>query len=419
MLAARVLADRYEQVTVIERDQLVAGVRHRRGVPQGHHFHTVLRRGAEILDQLFPGLVDELTDAGAHRTNLLLEARLILGGHELCRADTGNTVQLTRPLLETSVRDHLAAHPNVKIVDACDAVGPHTEAGQVTGVHVAHRGGHAEILPADLVVDAMGRAGRTATWLAEMGRPVPPEERIKADIAYVSHLVRIPPELRPRDRMVLVGPVPGRPTGFALAAQEGDRWMLTAVGMAGDHPPTDEAGLVEFVARSAPPDVQAAVEAARPAEPAGGLHRHRFPASVWRHYERLRDFPSGLLVFGDAICGFNPIYGQGMTVAALEADALRRCLLAGDHDLARRFFRQAAKIVAPAWQLGAGGDLALPEVEGHRPLSMRLLNKYVRRLQRVAAHDPVVSSAFMRVAGLRLHPAALMAPHILARVALG
>jgi 2-polyprenyl-6-methoxyphenol hydroxylase-like FAD-dependent oxidoreductase len=418
MLAARVLADRYEQVTVIERDQLPAGADHRRGLPQGHHFHTVLVRGTQVLDSLFPGLMDDLVASGAHRTNLLREARLILAGHELCRADIGNTVQMTRPLLESVVRDRLSGIGGVKIVDRCEATGLRVSGGRVTGARVAHRAGRnaPEVLEANLVVDAMGRTGRAATWLSELGHPAPAEERIKADIVYVSRLVRIPAGLRPADRLVLVGPVPGRPRGFALAAQEDDRWMLTVVGMAGDHPPIDDAGLIEFIASAAPPDVHAAIRAAKPV---GEPHMHRFPASIWRHYERLRRFPDGLLAIGDSICGFNPIYGQGMTVAALQADALRECLDRGDHDLPRRFFRKAAKIVRPAWQLNAGGDLALPEIEGRRSLAVRITNRYVARLQRAAEHDAAVAATFIRVAGLLAPPSAMMSPRILTKTIVG
>lgn len=416
MLAARVLADRYERVTLVERDTFAADADHRRGVPQGHHFHTVLLRGTEVLDSLFPGLVAELVDAGAPRTDLLGQARLVLAGHRLCRVSTGHTVQLTRALLDRHVRDRLAALPNVKILDGCSAGGLRTTGDRVTGVRVAYRTGSPDVLEADLVVDAMGRSGRTATWLPTLGFAAPRAERIKADIAYVSRLVRIPEAMRPVDRMVLVGAVPGRPRGFVLGLQEGDRWMLTIVGMAGDHPPADDAGLVEFVRSSAPPDILAAIRAAEPLE---RPHTHRFPTSVWRHYEELRHFPQGLLAFGDSICSFNPVYGQGMTVAALEADALRDCLAVGDRDLAPRFHRAAAKIVAPAWQLNAGGDLALPEIPGDRPLSLRLTNRYVARLQRIAEHDPVVARAFLRVAGLLDPPSSIMAPRVLVKALTG
>lgn len=415
MLAARVLADRYERVILVERDQLAADAVHRRGLPQGHHFHTVLLRGTRVLDSLFPGLVDDLAEAGAVRTDLLGQARLVLSGHELCRVSTGRTVQLTRALLDRQVRDRLADVPNVKILDGCAAGGPCATGDRVTGVRVTHRT-VSEVLEADLVVDAMGRTGRTAFWLPTLGFAAPPAERIKADIAYVSRLLRIPDDVRPADQMVLVGAVPGRPRGFVLGLQEDDRWMLTVVGMAGDRPPTDDAGLAEFLASSAPPDVLAAVRAA---EPIGDVHTHRFPASVWRHFEKLRRHPAGLLAFGDSICSFNPVYGQGMTVAALQADALRDCLAAGERDLARRFYRAAARIVAPAWQLNAGGDLALPEIAGRRPLSLRLTNRYVARLQRIAEHDPVVASAFLRVAGLLEPPSSMMTPRILAKAVVG
>lgn len=412
MLAARVLADRYERVTVVERDHLPAGERHRRGVPQGHHFHTVLLRGTQVLESLFPGLADDLVAEGALRSNLSLDARIILSGHELRRVDAGNTIQVSRPLLENRVRARLSGFPHVKIVDGCAAGAPVTAGGRVTGVHLAS----GEVLAADLVVDAMGRAGRASTWLSQLGYTAPAEERIKADIAYTSRVMRIPERVRPREKMVLVGAVPGRPNGFVLAAIEDDQWIITVFGLAGDHPPMDDPGLLEFLVPATPPDVHAALRAATPV---GGLHRHRFPASVWRHYERLRRFPPGLLAFGDSICSFNPIYGQGMSVAAREADVLRQCLTAGDHDLARRFYRGAAKAIAPAWQLNALGDLALPEVEGHRPVSVRVLNRYVARVYRVAAHDPVVAGALMLVAGLRADPSALMSPRVLTRVVLG
>ncbi|WP_202971206.1 FAD-dependent oxidoreductase [Saccharothrix sp. ALI-22-I] len=414
LLAARALVEDYDRVTVVDRDPLPADVGHRRGVPQARHFHTILLRGAQVLDEMFPGLVDELVAAGGHQADFLSEARLVVAGHELVRTVTGaSDIQTTRPVLEGAIRARVANHPGVEILSGCDVVGPVVEGGRVTGVRIV-RDGVGDVLDADLVVDAMGRSGRARAWLASMGFPTPAEDRIDVDMVYASRLVR--PAAPFPDKLVLVGPVPGRPTGFAFAAQEGGRWMVTAVGMAGDHPPTDEAGYLAFLKRSAPPDVHDAIAAA---EPLTEIRLHRFPASLRRRYERLRRFPPGLLVFGDALCSFNPIYGQGMTVAALEAQALRRCLRDGERDLARRFFRAAAGIVDPVWQLNAGGDLALPEIIGHRPLTTRLLNRYVARLQRVGAHDPVVATAFVRAIGLLDPPSSMMRPGVLARVVVG
>jgi 2-polyprenyl-6-methoxyphenol hydroxylase-like FAD-dependent oxidoreductase len=416
-LVARVLADFYERVTVVERDELRADVGYRRGVPQGRHFHSLLSRGARGLDGLFPGFTDDLVAQGAPRVELLRQARVVVSGYQLARARTGaDAIQLTRPMLEDAVRRRVAGIGAIKTLDGCDVVGLQANGGRVTGARIVNRTTarpRAEILDADLVVDAMGRAGRTARWLPELGYRAPDVDQIRVDMAYTSRLLRIPDSALAGDRLVLVGPMPGRTRGFALAVQEGDRWMLTAVGVAGDHPPVDEEGLLAFVKSAAAPDVYAAI---RDAEPLSPPQPHRFPASIRRRYERLHRFPAGLLVFGDAICSFNPIYGQGMTVAAVQAEALHRCLRAGDHDLARRFFPAAAKAIDPVWQLNAGGDLALPEIEGRRPLGTRLINRYVARAQRAAATEPAVATAFIRVGGLLDPPAAILAPRVLTRV---
>ncbi|HEY0638651.1 MAG TPA: NAD(P)-binding protein [Pseudonocardiaceae bacterium] len=416
LLAARALAGEYERVTVLERDPLPDGAERRRGVPQGRHFHALLRRGALVLEAMFPGLTGELAAAGAPTVDLLPDATFVVGGRQFVRARTGATMmQLTRPLLEGAVRRRVAALPGVRLVDRCAVTGPLTDRGRVVGVCTGER-----TLPADLVVDASGRGGRATAWLSALGHRLPAEERIVGDLVYVSRLVRLRTSPPPRG-LTLVGPTPRRPTGFAFAAQENDHWMLTAVGMVGDHPPTDDPGLLAFLARCAPPDVLAAVAAAEPlTEPSA----HRYPASVWRRYDRLRTFPEGLVVFGDAICGFNPIYGQGMTVAALEAEALRRllrgrCPRTGDRDLARRFFGAAARIIEPVWLLNAVADLAIPGVGGRRTPATRALNRYIGRAQRAAEHDPVVATAFVRAIALLTPPAALLAPPVLGRVLLG
>jgi 2-polyprenyl-6-methoxyphenol hydroxylase-like FAD-dependent oxidoreductase len=232
-------------------------------------------------------------------------------------------------------------------------------------------------------------------------------------LAYSSQLLRIPPGMH-KELLVLTGPVPGRPTAMGLFSYEDDTWLLTAVGLAGREPPADFAGMLRFIEDFTPPEVMSAL---RCAEPLGEVARYRTPSSRWRRYDKMRRFLAGLLAFGDAVCSFNPLYGQGMTVAALEAVALDRCLRRGQSNLAPRFFRAAAKPIAVAWQLAVGGDLALPEVEGPRPLSVRLVNKYVDRVQTAAETNLAVAGQFLKVAGFSSPPASLFAPSVMFRVA--
>ena len=286
---------------------------------------------------------------------------------------------------------------------------------RVTGARVrAHDDGEERVLSADLVVDSTGRAARTPAFLEALGYDRPPEECVKVRVTYSTQLLRLPPGAL-REKVVLVSPVPGRPTGMALLSQEDDTWLFTVFGMAGCEPPEELAQMIAYVDNLAPEHVLAAL---RDGERLAEVSLFRYPESRWRRYDKLRRFPDGLVVLGDAMCSFNPIYGQGMTVAMLQAQSLGECLQQGPDHLARRYFRAAAKPIGVAWQFAVGGDLNLPEVEGRRPLALRLTNKYVDRLGAVAETDIEVAEQFIRVVGLLDPPANLLRPKMLMRVAL-
>jgi 2-polyprenyl-6-methoxyphenol hydroxylase-like FAD-dependent oxidoreductase len=420
LLAARALSDFYERVTIFERDQLPAVGAGRKAVPQGRHPHALLGSGRRAIEELLPGFSDELVAAGGLCATAR-EIRVVVAGHELTREAEGEDVLLaSRPLIEGLVRRRVRALANVTVRERSDVLELFTspDQGRVTGVRMRSRGGERveEQVGTDLVVAASGRAARVPAWLEALGYPRPEEERLPIDVMYVSRLVRLRPGAF-ADKVVLIGARPGLPRGLFLVAQENQRWLVTPSGYGPEHhPPTDEDGYLEFIGTVAPPDVLAAI---RHAEPVGDLVKHGFPANQRRRYERLKRFPNGLLVIGDAISNFNPLYGQGMSVAALEAVNLRRCLTRGESGLAQSFFSSAAKIVDQAWELAVGGDLGLPEVEGDRPLILRLSNTYVERLLRVAEHDPVVATAFNDVCDLLAPPTEVMRPRILWRVVRG
>ena len=425
LLAARVLSDFYRTVTVIERDVLPTGSAQRRGVPQGRHVHALWPRGSQILDELFPGFLRELVADGCTvwDDGDLSKYCLSFGGHQFVRSGTMCDFQPrdtaycpSRPFVEDHLRQRVRAIRNVTLMEGYDVVEltSNADRSRVTGVTItSHEGNEKRSLTADLVVDATGRGSRTPAFLESLGYDRPIEDEVVMRLAYASQLLRIPAGMH-NEIMVLAGPVPGRPTGMGLFTYENSTWMLTAVGLGGREPPADRAGMLQFIEDCTPPQVMSAL---RCAEPLGDVVRHRTPSSRWRRYDQMRQFPAGLVVFGDAICSFNPIYGQGMTVAALQAVALDRCLRGGAERLAARYFSAAAKPIGVAWQLAVGGDLNLPEVQGPRPLSMRLTNKYVDRVQAAAETDTVIATRFLKVAGFSKSPASLMAPSFMLRVA--
>jgi hypothetical protein len=262
-------------------------------------------------------------------------------------------------------------------------------------------------------VDATGRGSRTPAWLEILGYPRPPVERVQIGIGYASRTYRRVPGLLGGELAVLNAATPDHPRGGAIAAMENDRLLVTLYGILGDHPPTDPDGFADFAATLQFADIS---EVLRDAEPLDDPIPFRHPASVRHHYERLSTFPEGLLVMGDAVCTFNPIYGQGMSVVALQALALLAHLQQHTRPQPVTFFRQSGRLADVPWKMATGGDLAFPAVVGQRSLQMRLLNGYLAKLHAGAEHDPQLGRAFLRVAGLLDPPQALLAPGVVARV---
>jgi 2-polyprenyl-6-methoxyphenol hydroxylase-like FAD-dependent oxidoreductase len=430
LLAARVLADHCVDVRVLDRDDLARIDRepllpgrdgeqeHRRGVLQGRHIHALLPRGRAILEELFPGLTRELVDGGAPSGDMLANARLHLGGHRLARTHAGlPMLSVSRPYLERAIRDRVRSRPNVTFGPACDVLGLVTspDGRRVTGVRLLRRadGSAEEVLDTGLVIDAMGRGSRSPAWLEDLGYRPPAEERIVVDLGYATRHYRLPPDALDGDWGTLQGPTPALARGGALARIEGDRWIVTLFGYRGHHPPTAPEGFEDFAGTLPFPDLGRAIGGGEADDDPVAF---RFPASVRRRYERLAELPDGLLPLGDAVCSLNPIYGQGMTVAALQTLALRDHLRHGGRPDPPRWMRAVAGIVDAPWNMVVAGDLALPMVEGPRTPQVRVLGAYVARLQTAAAHDPRLAIAFGRVMSLVNPPTSLLRPGTAARV---
>ncbi|MFJ6151599.1 FAD-dependent oxidoreductase [Micromonospora profundi] len=417
LLAARVLADAYAEVVIVDRDRLTGVSTARRGVSQGRHVHGLLARGQQILDELFPGFTAAAVAAGVP-TGDLGELRWFFNGRPLAPASTGLTcVSAARPVLEQLVRERVAELPAVRFAEERDIVGLTTtpDRRRVTGVRVQGRGGEAEeTITADLVVDATGRGSRTPVWLEELGYSRPDEDRIRIDLTYTTRLYRLASDdVLKGDLSINPVSSPSHPRGAFLSRIDGGRCIVSLTGVLGDSAPADPAGFLEFVKSLPVPDIYQAIQDAEPLDEPVSL---RYPASVRRHYERLSRLPDGFLVLGDAACSFNPVYGQGMTVAALEALTLRDHLASGTAPRPTDFQQAVSAVTDVPWDISAGGDLSFPQVRGPRPFKVRMANAYMAKMQAAATRDPQVTRTFMRVAGLVDPPQALMRPAMMVRV---
>jgi 2-polyprenyl-6-methoxyphenol hydroxylase-like FAD-dependent oxidoreductase len=413
MLTARVLSDHFAQVVIFERDDLSDSDRPRKGIPHAQHAHALLPGGFQAIEALFPGMAQRLVARGAIHGH----GRFFSGGgyHARLRGGPGGLF-VSRPLLEAEIRARVRARANVTIQDQIDVEGLASDERRerVTGVRITRRdhSPDVEVVAADLVVDCSGRGSRSTTWLEALGYPAPEVERVEVDMGYSTRIYRREPGHLGGDVMINVAPLAGNPRACGMIAQEGDRWIVTLAGYFGDYPPTDVTGYLDFSQRLPVADVHDLI---RSAEPLTDPISYRFRANQWRHFERLDRFPDGFLVLGDAIASFTPIYGQGMSVAALEARALDRCLAEGSQRIASRFFNEASKVVGVAWSITVGNDKRLSKQEAQSPAA-RLLGWYMARLQIAARHDPAVAAAFMQVGGFLAPPPSLLRPAVAWRV---
>jgi 2-polyprenyl-6-methoxyphenol hydroxylase-like FAD-dependent oxidoreductase len=417
LATSRALADRFRRVVLLDRDTLSDTATPRRGAPQTHHAHVLLVAGQRALEELFPGLGDELVGAGALPFDPGRDLRFHRYGRLWPAVPTGlRMLSMSRPLLELTVRRRVAALPNVAVRDEVAVAGLTGDAARVTGVTLA--GG--ERMPADLVVDCSGRGSRSDRWLSALGAPAPDAVEVKVAIGYATRLYRRKPGDLPAGIAAFVLPTPPRQRRVGLALPiEDDRWLIGLGGWHGDAPGHGEEAFLAH-ARSLPYPAIATVMA--DAEPLTDIVAYQFPASRRRLFERLRAMPEGFLTAGDAMCSFNPVYGQGMSCAAMQGLALGQALdrhRDGGPGLARDFYRAAARIIDVPWRFAVGADFAYPQTTGPRPRGGRLLHAYSRRLQLVAQDDPRVRRTFTQVQHLIRPPSALFTPVMLGRVLRG
>ncbi len=426
LLTAQVLTKYFHHVTIIERDRFPEKPEQRHGIPQAHHVHALLIRGQQILEQLFPGIIAELTNSGAPILDSIADCPW-LGYNGWAPRFSSHLISCTssRNLLEWTIRRRLAANDRIEFVQAAQVTNLLSNANKttITGVQVSFRNEpEAEIL-ANLIVDASGRNSQTPQWLEQLGYRPPQQTVVNSFLGYASRWYHPPEGFQADWKFLLIASKPPKDTRSAvLYPVEGNRWIVTLIGVSRDYPPTDEAGFLDFAQSLRSPILYQAIKDAQPISP---IYGYRRTENNLRHYEKLSRLPEGLIVIGDAVCAFNPVYGQGMTTAALGALTLDECL---SKQLSQQsqgnligfpqyFQKQLRKAISVPWLMATGEDFRWSATEGGKPdVISKVMQLYMDRLLLLQANSPEIHQLFSEVINLLKPPSAFFQPGILMQV---
>jgi 2-polyprenyl-6-methoxyphenol hydroxylase-like FAD-dependent oxidoreductase len=424
MLAARVLSEHFDAITVVERDNLPEGTEDRPGVPHARHLHFFFKRGLLVVEELFPGVTADLLAAGSHLLDQGRDFRIFYRSGWSPRDPIGlELCTFTRPLLEATIRRHLKTDPKITLIEGFEVSGLvlSEDGSRVQGVKIVSRhrdpGSPPEALtlPAELVMDTSGRGSKAPEWLQAAGRAKPAETVVDAFWGYATRIYEPVPNLQKDWKtLFLMNRPPYQPRAGIIQPIEGDRWLVTVAGVMHDYPPTDEKGFLEFARSLQSPELHRAIEHARPLS---RIYGYRRTANLLRHYDAV-DVPQGFAALGDSVCAFNPVYGVGMTLAGLEALELRRLLRESGGRLdSRRFQKQVAKLVTAPWALTTGEDLRWPATQGGRiTAKVKFMHWYIDQVIRLIPGSQEVFRRFQEVNHMMKPPTALFHPAVLGPV---
>lgn len=414
LLAARVLSDAFDRVTIIERDKVNSTPTFRRGVPQGNHVHVLLEAGRAILNDLFPGYSCDLSDGGAQILNMGTDIEFHEDG--VFRAAPEDPLELncaSRPLIEHVTRTHTLDIDGIKMRDQCHVKEflTNSTADEVQGVTISNEEHDHEELTAEVVVDATGRKSITPNWLESQGYERPTRDTVEINLAYATVHLNRPSDA---ERGIHAIQSPPQTRGGVALPEEGGRWVMTLFGVHGDHPPQTVEGLRDFAATLPVDNFTRLLDEYEVISDEVAFHP--FPASLKNRYWELDDFPEGLVVCGDAIASLNPVYGQGISVIALQIMELHHALANGTDELGVRFFDRVASVVENAWALSVGADRRYEETPETPSVKEQLAHRYLDRMVQKAAYDRELAGVYADVMTLQYPLERLFKPRVMWRV---
>ncbi|HEY7160875.1 MAG TPA: FAD-dependent monooxygenase, partial [Acidobacteriota bacterium] len=398
MCAARAVSDFYQKVIIIERDPIFHNPDIRPGVPQSRHLHAILLKGLQIMQDLFPELEAELDRNNIPEVIDGIDFRMLFPNGWSPLMDLGLKARsCTRPMLESAIRKQVSKIPQIEIIDRAQVDGPilDDQHQKIIGVRIRENSGRLSQIHADLLIDASGRHSRSAQWLADLNFGIVQESIVNAFWGYASRMYEIPSDFKKHWKGIyIMNKAPDFPRMGIALPMEDNRWLVNLAGVMKDYPPSDEDGFLRYAKSLRSPEIYDAIRSAKPLSP---IYEFRHTANRRKYFENLQRWPERFLVMGDSLCAFNPVYGQGMSVCALEAQALQKFLAVNgnfENGAAKKFQKKIASIVEPCWMLATGEDHSWPGTQGAAPNKvMKVMQWYVHKIIALAPTNPL---AFLR-----------------------
>ncbi|MFS0635362.1 FAD-dependent monooxygenase [Mesobacillus foraminis] len=418
-LAARVLSDFAEEVIIVEKDPKCEQRLPRTSVPQGFHGHALLKSGEEALEELFPGIVDELIADGAVPSDFASELSWYHHGSWKVQFKSGvSIIQQSRPFLEEHIQRRLELIPNISFQYETKVKGVVVKENRAIGVSLTTKNGNISELFADIVVDASGAGSATPRWLKELGLGVPHKTEVKVDLFYSS---RKYPSLSPKNGgSLLIYPNPPlQNLGGAIAQIEDNEWMVTLLGYGVKHPPFNDEQFINYTKQL---DDQGIYDTIKDADPVTPVSFYRFPSLSRYHYDNMKHFPDGLIVIGDAFSRINPVFAQGMSIAALEALALKKELSKREGNpgkpkhLSKKIHRRFSRITDIPWLIALSEDFRFKTTSGKKPFGLPFLQWYVKKVIIACSRNTEVYGQFIKVLHLKAHPITLFSPKMMLKI---
>lgn len=428
LISAQILSKYFKRVIVIEKDKIVSGLEMRKSTPQAIHPHILLAKGTRILSSIFPNFINAVVEAGAVPVDISKDSLFFVGGDWQPRFKSDlNCYLCSRILLESVIRKQILENKNVHFVDGAtvEKIIPDAKKTLVTGVNIKRIGSdestHEEVIDGDLIVDASGKNSKTPEWLYGLGFDTPEETHVDSNIGYASQYYQIPESFGTQTRLVLVfNNPPYQPKMGGIISVEDNKWLVGLYSIGKDLPSTKPDEFLEFARNLAHPKVYDIIKNAKPISQ---IYGYRIKGSRLVHYENLDSWPKNYIVIGDAVCTFNPFYGQGMTVAALGAQVLDKCLkiyfneIGDEKNFAKFFQKELFKTNSHPWILATGEDLRWPTTKGKKPrLLIRLVQKYVDSVFLTTPHSKLATKYFQEMIHMIRSPSFLFHPVIFVKV---